>query len=158
MANQYEEFRGIAAHDMHFIDTATAVQPAESESKLAPNVAAPSQAVSLLAAEKQTLEKMANGAGLSEVLNDLCASIDAHGSPVASMVCLLDGEWLSPCAGPHVPPHLRLPSHWRSILTLGESGEIEARLRRFDGCKRDQAGVDICFCDRGVEESLKTVD
>src|SRR4029077_19060974 len=55
------------------------------------------------AAEKQTLEKMANGASLSEVLNDLCVSIDAHGSPVTSMVCLLDGEWLSPCAGPHIP-------------------------------------------------------
>ena len=46
---------------------------------------------------------MANGASLSEVLNDLCVSIDAHGSPVTSMVCLLDGEWLSPCAGPHIP-------------------------------------------------------
>ena len=62
-----------------------------------------SQAESLLAAEKRTLEMMANGATLSEVLNDLCASIDAHGAPVTSMVCLLSGEWLSPCAGPHVP-------------------------------------------------------
>jgi GAF domain-containing protein len=66
-------------------------------------VATPSQAESLLAAEKLTLEKMANGASLAEVLNDLCASIDAHGAPVTSMVCLLDGEWLSPYAGPHVP-------------------------------------------------------
>jgi formate hydrogenlyase transcriptional activator len=66
-------------------------------------VAAPSLAESLLASEKKTLEKMANGASLSEVLNDLCASIDAHGSPVTSMVCLMDGEWLSPCAGPHIP-------------------------------------------------------
>ena len=69
--------------------------------KQAPNPAP--QAESLLAAEKQTLEKMANGASLSEVLNDLCAAIDAHGSPVTSMVCLLNGEWLVPCAGPHVP-------------------------------------------------------
>src|SRR6266853_1507445 len=46
---------------------------------------------------------MANGASLSEVLNDLCASIDAHAPPVTSMVCLMDGQWLSPCAGPHVP-------------------------------------------------------
>jgi hypothetical protein len=105
MANQYE-FPGIAALNMHFNDAASAAQPAESESKPPPNIAAPSQAESLLAAEKQTLEKMANGASLSEVLNDLCASIDAHGSPVTSMVCLMDGEWLSPCAGPHVPPHL----------------------------------------------------
>jgi GAF domain-containing protein len=56
-----------------------------------------------LAAEKQTLEKMANGASLSEVLNDLCAAIDAHAPPVTSMVCLMNGEWLAPCAGPHVP-------------------------------------------------------
>src|SRR4029077_7445474 len=46
---------------------------------------------------------MANGASLPEVLNDLCASIDAHAPPVTSMVCLMDGEWLSPCAGPRVP-------------------------------------------------------
>jgi len=94
---------GIAASEMHFNDAASAAQPAEPESKTAPNIAAPSQAESLRAAEKQTLEKMANGASLSEVLNDLCVSIDAHGSPVTSMVCLLDGEWLSPCAGPHIP-------------------------------------------------------
>src|SRR5580693_6596702 len=94
---------GIAATDRHFNDAASGAQPVEPESKTAPNIAAPSQAESLRAAEKQTLEKMANGASLSEVLNDLCVSIDAHASPVTSMVCLLDGEWLSPCAGPHVP-------------------------------------------------------
>jgi len=33
---------------------------------------------SLLNAEKRTLEMIANGASLSEVLNDLCAAIDAH--------------------------------------------------------------------------------
>jgi PAS domain S-box-containing protein len=62
----------------------------------------PSLAESLLAAEKRTLQMMANGASLAEVLNDLCASIDDHGAPVTSMVCLLNGEWLSPCAGPNV--------------------------------------------------------
>src|SRR6266853_1433974 len=57
---------------------------------------------------------MANGASLSEVLNDLCAAIDAHASPVTSMVCLMDGEWLSPCAGPHVPATLKAAiSPWR---------------------------------------------
>ena len=88
---------------MNFNDATSAAKTAESESKPAPNVATLSQAESLLAAEKLTLEKMANGASLAEVLNDLCASIDAHGAPVTSMVCLLDGEWLSPYAGPHVP-------------------------------------------------------
>src|SRR2546422_8368044 len=35
---------------------------------------------SLLNAEKRTLEMIANGASLSEVLNDLCDAIDAHKS------------------------------------------------------------------------------
>jgi hypothetical protein len=78
-----------------------AAQPVES--KPVPNVAAPSLAESLLAAEKKTLEKMASGASLSEVLNDLCAAIDGHGSPVTSMVCLMKGECLVACAGPHIP-------------------------------------------------------
>lgn len=59
-------------------DAANVAQPAGSESRQGPNTTTPSQAESLLAAEKQTLEMMANGASLSEVLNDLCASIDAH--------------------------------------------------------------------------------
>jgi PAS domain S-box-containing protein len=84
-------------------DASGVVRPAGSESKLGPKTASLAQAESLLAAEKRTLEMMANGASLSEVLNDLCASIDAHAPPVTSMVCLMDGEWLSPCAGPHVP-------------------------------------------------------
>src|SRR5258708_29507985 len=83
-----------------------------SAAKQAPNPAP--HAESLLAAEKQTLEKMANGASLSEVLNDLCAAIDVHGSPVTSMVCLLNGEWLVPCAGPHVPATFKTPiTPWR---------------------------------------------
>src|SRR5258706_16447881 len=44
-----------------------------------------------------------NGASLSDVLNVLCGAIDGHAAAVTSMVCLIDGEWLSPCAGPHVP-------------------------------------------------------
>jgi PAS domain S-box-containing protein len=81
---------------------ASVAQPG-SISKQEPKTTSALRAESLLAAEKRTLEMMANGASLSEVLNDLCAAIDAHGPPVASMVCLMDGEWLSPCAGPHVP-------------------------------------------------------
>src|ERR1700682_1181836 len=72
------------------------------ESRLT-NTPAPSQAESPLAAEKRPLKMMPKGASLSEVLNDLCAAIDAHAPPVTSMVCLMSGEWLSPCAGPHVP-------------------------------------------------------
>jgi GAF domain-containing protein len=89
-------------HETQLSDAAGMMQPAEPELKQGPNTA-PSQAESLLAAEKRTLEMMANGASLSEVLDDLCAAIDAHAHPVTSMVCLMNGEWLSPCAGPHVP-------------------------------------------------------
>ncbi len=94
--------------EMQFGRAAGAVRPAGPESKQAVNVKTPSQPESLLAAEKRTLEMMANGASLSEVLNDLCASIDAHATPVASMVCLMDpdGKGLFPGAGPHIPAAL----------------------------------------------------
>src|SRR5713226_2368712 len=90
-------------HEILLSDAVGVLQPAGSQLKQGRNTTNPSQAESLLAAEKRTLEMMANGASLSEVLNDLCAAIDAHGSPVTSMVCLMNGESLSPCAGPHVP-------------------------------------------------------
>src|SRR5260370_39937059 len=95
-------------HEIQLGDATSVVQPAGSESKQGRNTATPSQAESLLAAEKRTLEMMANGASLSEVLNDLCASIDAHAPPVASMVCLMDpdGKELFPGAGPHIPAAL----------------------------------------------------
>src|SRR4029077_10602858 len=56
------------------------------------------------AAEKRTLEMIANGANLSDVLNELCAAIDTHSSGT-SFVCLMDqaGNQLLPIAGPHVP-------------------------------------------------------
>src|SRR5712664_2908627 len=89
-------------------DASGVAQPARLEFKQGPNIANPSPAESLLAAEKRTLEMMANGASLSEVLNDLCASIDAHAPPVASMVCLMDpnGKELFPGAGPQIPAAL----------------------------------------------------
>lgn len=90
-------------HEIRFSGAGRVAQPAECESKPGPSATTSSQAKSLLAAEKRTLQMMANGASLSEVMNDLCAAIDAHASPVTSMVCLMDGEWLSPCAGPHIP-------------------------------------------------------
>jgi PAS domain S-box-containing protein len=91
-------------HEIQVSDATGVTQPAGSESKKGLNATALSQAESLLAAEKRTLEMMANGASLTEVLNDLCASIDAHAPPVASMVCLMDpdGKELVPGAGPHI--------------------------------------------------------
>jgi formate hydrogenlyase transcriptional activator len=58
----------------------------------------------LRVAEKRTLEMIADGASLSDVLNDLCAAIDEHAS-ATSFVCLMDegGNQLLPIAGPHVP-------------------------------------------------------
>jgi hypothetical protein len=74
-------------HEIQISDAPRLAQPAESESRQGPYIAIASQAESLLAAEKRTLEMMANGASLSEVLNDLCTAIDAHAPPVTSMVC-----------------------------------------------------------------------
>jgi len=92
-------------YEIQISGAAAVVQPAGSQSKRGRNAATPSQAESLLAAEKRTLEMMANGASLPEVLNDLCASIDAHAPPVTSMVCLMDpeGKQLLPGAGPRIP-------------------------------------------------------
>src|SRR5260370_6702745 len=93
-------------HEIQLGDAAGAARLAGLESKQGPNIANPSQAESLLAAEKRTLEMMANGASLSEGLNDLCASIDSHAPPVASMVCLIDqdGKALVTCGGPQSSP------------------------------------------------------
>ena len=63
------------------------------------------RSVSLLDAEKRTLEMIANGASLSEVLNDLCSAIDAHApDSCASTVLLMDpdGKRLWPAAGPKI--------------------------------------------------------
>jgi len=92
-------------HEIQVSDATSAVQPAGLESKQGLNTTPPSQAESLLAAEKRTLQMMANGASLSAVLNDLCAAIDAHAPPTTSMVCLMDpdGKQLLPGAGPHLP-------------------------------------------------------
>jgi PAS domain S-box-containing protein len=59
----------------------------------------------LLAAENRTLQMIANGGNLSDVLSDLCTAIDAHAS-ATSFVCLMDvhGKELLPIAGPRVPP------------------------------------------------------
>lgn len=55
-------------------------------------------------AEKRTLEMIADGASLPDVLNELCAAIDDYAS-ATSFICLLDAgsNELYPIAGPHVP-------------------------------------------------------
>jgi PAS domain S-box-containing protein len=96
-------------HEIQRGNGATAAQVAGSESEQGPNTPTRSLAESLLAAEKRTLEMMANGASLSEILNDLCVAIDAHAPPATSMVCLMDadGKQLLPGAGPGVPAAFR---------------------------------------------------
>jgi len=67
------------------------------------------RAESLLAAEKRSLEMIASGASLSEVLNNLCAAIDANASGAISTILLMDpnGKHLWPGAGPHFPAQLK---------------------------------------------------
>jgi PAS domain S-box-containing protein len=66
------------------------------------------RAEALLAAEKRTLEMIANGACLADILERLCETIDAQASNIKSSVMLIDadGMHLRPAAGP------RLPKDW----------------------------------------------
>jgi formate hydrogenlyase transcriptional activator len=59
----------------------------------------------LRAAEKRTLEMIADGASLKDILSELCSSIDVEASPVISTVLLMDpdGKRLWHTAGPLVP-------------------------------------------------------
>jgi PAS domain S-box-containing protein len=71
------------------------------------------RAESLLAAEKKMLEVIASGAGLTEILENLCRAIDAHGAGTMTTVLLMDpdGQRLWPTAGP------RVPSGWMQAIT-----------------------------------------
>jgi formate hydrogenlyase transcriptional activator len=71
------------------------------------------RAEALLAAEKQTLEMIASGASLADILARLCETIDAQAHNVASAVMLMDadGTRLWPSAAP------RLPKSWIDAIT-----------------------------------------
>ena len=73
---------------------------------------------SLLSAERRTLELISGGAGLSEILRDLCDTIDAQAGNTISAVMLMDadGMRLWPAAGP------RLPKGWIEAITPLEIG------------------------------------
>jgi GAF domain-containing protein len=68
---------------------------------------------SLLAAERRTLELISGGAGLTEILQDLCETIDGLAGNTISAVMLMDadGMRLRPAAGP------RLPKGWVEAIT-----------------------------------------
>src|SRR5246127_1771066 len=63
------------------------------------------RAEALLAAEKRTLEMIASGAGLADILEGLCETIDAQARNTKSSVMLMDadGMHLRPAAGPRLP-------------------------------------------------------
>src|SRR5262245_34990511 len=67
----------------------------------------------LPAAAKRTLEMIASGASLTDILTDLCVSIDARNPQVISTILLTDpdGQRLWPAAGP------RVPSGWTQALS-----------------------------------------
>src|ERR1700736_4507348 len=71
------------------------------------------RAEALLAAEKRTLEMLANGACLADILERLCETIDAQASNIKSAVMLMDtdGVHLRPAAAP------RLPKGWVEAIT-----------------------------------------
>ncbi|HEU5237977.1 MAG TPA: GAF domain-containing protein, partial [Pyrinomonadaceae bacterium] len=63
------------------------------------------QVKSLLAAERRTLEMIAGGASLTDVLEDLCDTIDDQAPEIISSILLMEpnGERLWPTAGRRVP-------------------------------------------------------
>jgi PAS domain S-box-containing protein len=92
-------------HEIQTSHAAGVVRPTGSESKQAPTTRTALQAESLLAAEKRTLEMIADGASLKDILDDLCYSIDVEASSVISTVLLMDpdGERLWHTGGASVP-------------------------------------------------------
>jgi PAS domain S-box-containing protein len=60
---------------------------------------------SLLAAEMRTLQMIADGVSLTDILNHVCTSIDLQISPSVTTILLMDsaGQKLWPAAGPRVP-------------------------------------------------------
>jgi formate hydrogenlyase transcriptional activator len=71
------------------------------------------RAESLLSAEKRSLEMIAHGASLTDILEDLCRAIDAQAPNTISSVLLMDpdGQRLRPAAGS------RVPTGWARAIT-----------------------------------------
>jgi PAS domain S-box-containing protein len=91
------------------------------------------RAEALLAAEKRTLEMIASGACLADILERLCETIDAQASNIKSSVMLMDadGMHLRPAAGP------RLSKGWVEAITplkigpcIGSCGSAASLKRR----------------------------
>jgi formate hydrogenlyase transcriptional activator len=71
------------------------------------------RAESLLSAEKRSLEMIAHGASLTEILQELCRAIDTQAPSTITSVLLMDpdGQQLRPAAGD------RVPSGWAQAIT-----------------------------------------
>src|SRR5260370_24050232 len=71
------------------------------------------QTETLHAAEKRTLEMVADGASLTDVLNHLCASIDVQVAPSVTTAFVMepDGKHLVLTGGP------RVPGQWKSAVS-----------------------------------------
>ncbi len=84
----------------------TSEQLIDSEAQLRKTIEELKRAESLQAAEQRTLELIADGASLPDVLNDLCSSIDAQSPGTISTILLMDPDGknqLWHVAGPRVP-------------------------------------------------------
>src|SRR2546428_1027683 len=81
--------------------------------ELKKEIAERKRAESLLSAEKRSLEMIAHGASLTDILQDLCRAIDAQAPSIISSVLLMDpdGQRLRPAAGD------RVPSGWAQAIT-----------------------------------------
>lgn len=96
------EFMSASASSKRNPAPAASSGPKENEAGQASKLA---HLESLLSAERRTLELISGGAGLTEILQDLCDSVDARSPEIISAVLLMDadGERLWPAAGRRVP-------------------------------------------------------
>jgi formate hydrogenlyase transcriptional activator len=88
------------------------------------------RSVSLLATTRQVLEMVAAGASLRDILENLCAAIDAQSPDIISMVMLMDPDGrLSRGASRRVPPEYELAIA-ALPLGVGACGTAAARKER----------------------------
>ena len=116
------------------------------------------RAEALLAAEKRTLEMVANGARLADILESLCDTIDAQAGNTISAVMLMgpDGMRLWPAAGP------RLPKGWMEAITplkigpcVGSCGTAAALKRRVIVCDIATDPLWVDYRDRALSYGLR---
>src|SRR5260370_28854411 len=90
-------------------DTAVEVKTDSAQKDLAGR----KRAQALLFAQRRSLQLLAAGASLTDILQDLCDTIDAQAPEIISTILLMDrdGETLRPAAG------RRVPEGWSQTIT-----------------------------------------